>query len=147
MGTTTLLDLFTARVSDYPDLPAVLAGDVVLTYADLDRRANDLAHRLVAAGAGPEKVVALQLPRSVEIVVAQLAVLKAGAAYVPVDPAYPAERIAAMLADAKPCLVIDDPAWVGEGERDTPPGTGAPEPEHAAYVIYTSGSTGRPKGV
>jgi amino acid adenylation domain-containing protein/non-ribosomal peptide synthase protein (TIGR01720 family) len=147
MGTTTLLDLFTARVSDDPDLPAVLAGDVVLTYADLDRRANHLAHRLVAGGAGPEEVVALQLPRSVEIVVAQLAVLKAGAAYVPVDPAYPAERIEAMLTDAKPCLVIDDPAWVGDGERDTPPGTAAPEPAHAAYVIYTSGSTGRPKGV
>ncbi|TDV57554.1 non-ribosomal peptide synthase protein (TIGR01720 family)/amino acid adenylation domain-containing protein [Actinophytocola oryzae] len=149
MGSTTLLDLFALRVADDPDSPAVLAQDVTLSYAELDRRVNRLAHKLVADGAGPEKVVALLLPRSVEIVVAQLAVLRAGAAYVPVDPAYPAERVEAMLADARPCLVVDDPAWVRDdaGGEDTPPGGGSPRPEYAAYVIYTSGSTGRPKGV
>jgi len=149
MGATTLLDLFAARVANDPALPAVLAGDETITYADLDRRANRLAHRLVAGGAGPERVVALLLPRSAEIVVAQLAVLKAGAAYVPVDPDYPAERIDAMLADARPCLVLGDPAEVSGAtdEPDTPPDTGVRRPEHAAYVIYTSGSTGRPKGV
>ncbi len=153
MGATTLLDLFTARVARDPAQPAILAdspgGSVVISYAALDRRANRLAHKLRRHGAGAEKVVALLLPRSVEIVVAQLAVLKAGAAYVPVDPAYPAERIEAMLADAKPCLVVDDPAWVTDVEHYpvTPPDTGPTRPEHAAYVIYTSGSTGRPKGV
>ncbi|OLF16234.1 hypothetical protein BU204_17860 [Actinophytocola xanthii] len=149
MGATSLLDLFAARVADDPDLPAVLAEDTVLSYAELDRRSNRLACRLVRCGAGPETVVALQLPRSVEIVVAQLAVLKAGAAYVPVDPAYPAERIEAMLADAKPCLVVNDPAWVSDTADlpATPPDLAAVRPEHAAYVIYTSGSTGRPKGV
>jgi amino acid adenylation domain-containing protein/non-ribosomal peptide synthase protein (TIGR01720 family) len=150
MGATTLLDLFAARVANDPDLPAVIAGDETISYAELDRRANRLAHRLVAGGAGPEKVVALLLPRSAEIVVAQLAVLKAGAAYVPVDPDYPAERIEAMLADARPCLVIDDPAEVASTAAagpDTPVVTGVIRPEHAAYVIYTSGSTGRPKGV
>jgi amino acid adenylation domain-containing protein len=147
MGATTLLDLFTARVATDPDLPAVLADGVTISYADLDRRANRLAHKLVARGAGQEKVVALLLPRSVEIVVAQLAVLKAGAAYVPVDPAYPAERIDGMLADAKPCLVISDPAWVDCAGPETPPDPGPMRPENAAYVIYTSGSTGIPKGV
>jgi amino acid adenylation domain-containing protein/non-ribosomal peptide synthase protein (TIGR01720 family) len=155
MGATTLLDLFTARVAGDPALPAILVDDtgpgepVGISYADLDCRANRLAHKLVERGAGAERVVALLLPRSVEIVVAQLAVLKAGAAYVPVDPDYPAERIEAMLADAKPCLVIDDPAWVTDVDDypGSPPDTGAPRPEHAAYVIYTSGSTGRPKGV
>ncbi|HEX6352085.1 MAG TPA: amino acid adenylation domain-containing protein [Actinophytocola sp.] len=148
MGATTLLDLFAARVAADPDLPAVLADGTALSYAELNDRADRLAHKLIAGGAGPEKVVALLLPRSVEIVVAQLAVLKAGAAYVPVDPAYPAERIEAMLADARPCLVVDDQTWVADaGEVVGPPETGPIRPEHAAYVIYTSGSTGRPKGV
>ena len=146
---TTLLDLFAARVAEAPDRPAVRAGDTSISYAELDRRANRLAHRLVEGGAGPERLVALSLARSVEIVVAQLAVLKAGAAYLPVDPSYPAERITAMLADARPCLVLDDPAQVSgtEGCPDDPPDIGARHPGHAAYVIYTSGSTGRPKGV
>ena len=150
MGATTLLDLFTARVTGDPDSPAVISGDETISYADLDRRANRLAHRLAAGGAGPERVVALLLPRSAEIVVAQLAVLKAGAAYVPVDPDYPAERIEAMLADARPCLVLDDPAEVANAAGagpDTPSDIGVRRPEQAAYVIYTSGSTGRPKGV
>jgi amino acid adenylation domain-containing protein/non-ribosomal peptide synthase protein (TIGR01720 family) len=146
--TTTLLDLFAACVNGDPDVPALVTGGAPVAYDELDRRANRLAHRLAACGAGPEELVALVLPRSVEIVVAQLAALKAGAAYLPVDPAYPAERITAMLADARPCVVVDDPAWVRD-TADLP--DWAPEvdirPEHAAYVIYTSGSTGRPKGV
>ncbi|GAA4431815.1 hypothetical protein GCM10023148_37060 [Actinokineospora soli] len=99
---------------------------------------------LAARGARPETLVALLLPRSPELVVAQVAVAKTGAAYLPVDPDYPAERIAFMLADADPVLVVDDPAQLVEvdGEPLEPPALDSP-----AYVIYTSGSTGRPKGV
>src|SRR5207302_8492799 len=98
--------LFEAQVARTPDAPAVLCETGALTYAELEARANRLAHLLIEGGAGPERIVALALPRSVEIVVAQLAVVKAGAAYLPVDPAYPAERISFMLADARPVLVL-----------------------------------------
>ncbi|NBH08192.1 non-ribosomal peptide synthetase, partial [Amycolatopsis sp. SID8362] len=103
-----------------------------------------LAHRLVAEGAGPEQLVALRLPRSADLVVAVLAVLKAGAGYLPIDPAYPAARIEAMLADADPVCVVDDVA--ADGQPDTAPGVRV-DPGNTAYVIYTSGSTGVPKGV
>ena len=91
--------MFQAKVARTPDAPAVLFEDGtadgrVVTYAELEHRANRLARAVIARGAGPERVVALMLPRSVEIVVAQLAVAKAGAAFLPVDPAYPPERIA-----------------------------------------------------
>ena len=156
-----------------PDAPAVLCETGALTYAELEARANRLAHLLIEGGAGPERIVALALPRSVEIVVAQLAVVKAGAAYLPVDPAYPAERISFMLADARPVLVLtlsdlvhelgcpdgmpvlvlDDPATAAalEGRPQRAP-TDADRHRplrlaNPAYVIYTSGSTGRPKGV
>ncbi|MGH3616015.1 MAG: amino acid adenylation domain-containing protein, partial [Pseudonocardia sp.] len=184
----TFPELFEAQVARAPDAPALLFGatsdiessdiessdiESSLSYADLDARANRLAHLLIAGGAGPDQVVALVLPRSADIVVAQLAVLKAGAAFLPVDPAYPAERIAFMLADARPVsvltrrdvapvlpggggasvLVVDEPAVRSELARmaDRAP-TDADRcsplvPEHLAYVIYTSGSTGRPKGV
>ncbi|MET8091481.1 amino acid adenylation domain-containing protein [Micromonospora sp. NPDC005220] len=149
-----------------PEAPALVEGDRTYSYAELNALANRLARRLIAAGAGPEQRIAVLLPRSAELVVALLAVLKSGAAYVPVDPDYPAERIAFMLADAAPALVLASP------ETDVPPGTpaldatevlrtAAPDPgdpsdadrshpldpAHPAYVIYTSGSTGRPKGV
>jgi non-ribosomal peptide synthetase component F len=102
----TLPALFEAQVARTPDAPALLFDGGSHTFAELEARANRLAHLLIARGAGPERVVALALPRSVEIIVAQLAVLKAGAAFLPVDPAYPAERIAFMLADAEPVVVL-----------------------------------------
>ncbi|MEU4768131.1 amino acid adenylation domain-containing protein [Actinosynnema sp. NPDC023794] len=145
----TVPELFAEQVARRPDDPAVTSAGTTLTYAELNARANRLAHLLVERGAGPDRLVAVALPRSVELVVAVLAVLKAGAAYVPVDPNYPAARIDFMLSDARPLLVIDaDTAW---SERAvTRPDTDPAPPlstEHPAYVIYTSGSTGRPKGV
>ncbi|MFF1423227.1 amino acid adenylation domain-containing protein, partial [Streptomyces sp. NPDC058280] len=116
-----------------------------LTYGELNERANRLAHHLIGRGAGPERTVALLLPRSLEMVVAVLGVLKSGAAYLPVDPEYPAERIAYMLEDAQPLLVLDALPDLG-GQPETDPGVRI-LPEHPAYIIYTSGSTGRPKGV
>ncbi|MFE7529684.1 amino acid adenylation domain-containing protein, partial [Kitasatospora sp. NPDC057542] len=140
--------LFEAQVRATPDAEAVVFEDTVLTYGELNRRANRLAHALIARGVGPEQVVALCLPRSVELVVAVLAVLKAGAAYLPVDPDYPAARIEYMLADARPAVVLDDLAAVDApgAYPDTDPLV-VPDARHPAYVIYTSGSTGRPKGV
>ncbi|MFT7834710.1 amino acid adenylation domain-containing protein [Saccharothrix sp. BKS2] len=128
-----------------PDAAAVVSAEGEVSYRELDERANRLAHLLIAKGARRERIVALAMPRSVDIVVARLAVLKAGAAYLPIDPAYPAERIAFMIADADPLLVLDGPLDTADQ-----PAT-APEvdihPDDPAYVIYTSGSTGRPKGV
>ncbi|MGY0235151.1 amino acid adenylation domain-containing protein [Longispora urticae] len=158
-STATLPDLFEARAAATPDAPAVLSGADPVSYADLDRRANRLARLLLARGVRAEDVVALALPRSVDLVAAQLAVLKTGAAYLPVDPDYPAERVAFMLADSRAGVLVapaDFPADTGavrvdidtplDGYADTaPPRTvSALNP---AYVIYTSGSTGRPKGV
>ncbi len=163
----TLPRLFEAQVERTPDLPAVLYDGGSLAFADLETRANRLAHLLIRRGVGPEDVVALALTRSVEIVVAQLAVVKAGAAYLPVDPAYPPERIGFMLSDAAPVLVVTRAGEVlpdgvdvlvldeqdaalaampahapADADRTAPL-----LPAHPAYVIYTSGSTGRPKGV
>ncbi|MFF1918952.1 amino acid adenylation domain-containing protein, partial [Streptomyces sp. NPDC058239] len=169
----TLPELFEAQVARTPDALALVSGGVELTYAELNGRANRLARYLVACGAGPERLVAVALPRSADLFVALLAVLKSGAAYVPVDPEYPADRIAYMLADAAPVLVLTDTATAGllvqEGTArrvllDEPEVLRAVAdqrdddlsdhdrlssvvPVHAAYVIYTSGSTGWPKGV
>ncbi|MBQ0896940.1 amino acid adenylation domain-containing protein, partial [Micromonospora sp. U56] len=148
-----------------PDAVALICEAVSLTYAELNAAANRLARVLVARGAAPETRVALALPRSPELLVAVLAVLKSGAAYVPVDTGYPAGRIAYLLADAEPTLVLALPetaalvpagAVVLDGEVGAEQADGdltdadraAPlRPEHPAYVLYTSGSTGRPKGV
>ncbi|MFI0862141.1 amino acid adenylation domain-containing protein [Streptomyces smyrnaeus] len=141
--------LFEEQVRSTPGAVAVSAADTTLTYGELNARANRFAHALIARGIGAEDVVALALPRSQELVTAILGVLKAGAAYLPVDPAYPAARIEYLLTDARPTLVIDDPLTVAElaqGRPDTDPGI-LVDPLHPAYVIYTSGSTGRPKGV
>ncbi|MFE6750926.1 amino acid adenylation domain-containing protein [Kitasatospora purpeofusca] len=154
---------FAAQVAATPAATALVFGELRLSYAELDARANRLAHGLLAAGIGPESVVALALPRSAETVVAQLAVLKAGAAFLPLDAEYPLERTAHMLADARPAAVLSTDAWplpqVLEGltvlpaDADAWSEQSAEAPElrigtdHAAYVIYTSGSTGRPKGV
>ncbi|MFD9375440.1 amino acid adenylation domain-containing protein [Streptomyces sp. NPDC059999] len=141
----TLHGLFEATVSRTPEAPAVVSGDLVLSYARLEARANRLAHWLTDRGVGPEGVVALVLPRSVDSVVARLAVLKAGAAYLPVDPEYPTERIAFMLDDARPVLVLRELPQTDDQASHRP--ASAVAPENPAYVIYTSGSTGRPKGV
>ncbi|WP_255663135.1 non-ribosomal peptide synthetase [Myxococcus sp. RHSTA-1-4] len=160
----TVHALFEAQAGRMPEAVAVVYGGAALTYAELDQRANRLAHRLHALGAGRGSTVGLCVERSAELVVGMLAILKAGAAYVPLDPAYPRERLAWMLADAgAPVLLTQERlrgtlpvegvrvlALDGEGVLDGMPAT-APESgagaEDAAYVIYTSGSTGTPKGV
>ena len=155
-----------------PGAVAVVCGERELSYAELDRRANRLARYLVSRGAGAERIVALALPRGELMVVALLAVMKAGAAYLPVDLDYPAARIAFMLADACPVLLVSDSETAGRlPAGDVPvvvldrggtaseiaglPGVAVTDDEriaplrvgHPAYVVYTSGSTGTPKGV
>ncbi len=139
----TLPELFREQVARTPDALALVFGDERLSYAELDVRVERTARVLAGLGAGPERTVAVSLPRSVELVVALLAVHRAGAAYLPLDPDYPADRLAYMLADAQPVCVIEDRLPEGpSGELPT-----GYHPSHPAYVIYTSGSTGRPKGV
>jgi amino acid adenylation domain-containing protein len=147
----TLAGAFARQVAEHPDLPAVLHGEDVLSYRELDERTDRLAGRLIRAGAGPESRVMVVLPRSPAFVIAVLGVLKSGAAYVPLDPRNPEERRRWVREDTAPLLVLDSPEAVMEppepdGEL---PGFAAAEVPvaAAAYVIYTSGSTGRPKGV
>ncbi|MFF8646099.1 amino acid adenylation domain-containing protein, partial [Streptomyces sp. NPDC015345] len=166
---TSLSELFEQQAARTPDSCALQFEDSALSYRELDTRANRLAHLLRSMGAGPESRVAVAIPRSLDLVVALLAVLKVGGAYLPVDSEYPAERIAFMLADAEPTallttqhlksglpaptglqvVVVDDPAT----RRQTEAFTGEHPPlalvssSQAAYLIYTSGSTGEPKGV
>ncbi len=163
----TLPGLFGVQAARTPDAVAVICGEQAVSYRELDVRAGRLARVLSGYGAGPESVVAVVLERSADLLVALLGVLKAGAAYLPVDPGYPAGRIAFMLADAGPVCVLTS-AELGAGLPAlgaapvlavgdlTPAGSGdghlastgtALLPGHPAYVIYTSGSTGRPKGV
>ncbi|MFE9749522.1 amino acid adenylation domain-containing protein [Saccharothrix saharensis] len=145
---TTLPALFTAQARRTPDAVALVAEGQTLTYAELDARVERLAAALHARGAARERVVAVLLPRSVDLVVALHAVHRAGAAYLPVDPGYPADRVAFMLADADPVLVLDADAL---RDLEDAPAVDVALPEvrgaDPAYVIYTSGSTGRPKGV
>ncbi|MEU4898133.1 amino acid adenylation domain-containing protein [Streptomyces sp. NPDC044780] len=168
----TLPDLFAAQAARTPSAVAVSDGATSLTYAELNRSANRLAHLLITRGAGPERLVALALPRSADLIVAVLAVLKSGAAYLPLDPGYPRERLELMLRQAAPAVVVttrdlagtltgtasdqlalDDPdiltALAGQPADDlTDEQRTAPlSPEHPAYTIFTSGSTGTPKGV
>ncbi|RKH68395.1 amino acid adenylation domain-containing protein, partial [Corallococcus llansteffanensis] len=160
----TLPELLQAQVERTPDAVALVFEDRTLTYRELDARANQLAHALIARGVGPEVRVGLLLERSLELVVALLATLKAGGAYVPFDPAYPAQRLTWMLEDARPAVLLAqehllsrlpaqeapvlclDTQWedVALQPRHAPP----PRATHdsLAYVIFTSGSTGRPKG-
>jgi amino acid adenylation domain-containing protein len=147
---TTLPELLARQVRATPDALAVVHEDTILTYAELDRRSNQLARHLISLGAGPEQVVALSLPRSVEVVVAVWATLKAGAAYLPVDPEYPADRRSFMLADARPAVTLTrlvDVAHLPSTDLAPAERLGPLLPDHPAYVIYTSGSTGRPKAV
>ncbi|WP_391858379.1 amino acid adenylation domain-containing protein [Streptomyces silvisoli] len=147
----TLAELFERQAARTPDASAV-DGPRQLTYAQVDRAANRLAHQILRRGAGPETVVALALPRGPEMVVAQLAVAKAGGAFLPVDPNYPEQRREFMLRDADAHLVLDDPGqvWAAHGPDTAPTDADRPAAltaDHPAYVIYTSGSTGTPKGV
>ncbi|MCD0448728.1 amino acid adenylation domain-containing protein [Actinocorallia sp. API 0066] len=141
--------VFERRAAERPDAPALTFEDTTLTYGELNTRANRLARHLIKKGAAPERFVALRLPRSLDLVVAVLAVLKTGAAYVPIDPDYPEERIAYTLADSAPVFTVDEELLAAAdltGYADTDPSVEM-SPDHPAYVIYTSGSTGRPKGV
>ncbi|MBO2449477.1 amino acid adenylation domain-containing protein [Actinomadura barringtoniae] len=142
-------DLFAARAAKDPELTALVCGEAEMSFGELAGRVNRLARWLIAAGTGPGDPVAVLLPRSADAVVAMLAVLTAGAMYVPVDASQPAERVRSILADAAPKLVITADE-LAEAEHGWPAGskvTATPEPSDPAYMIYTSGSTGRPKGV
>ncbi len=160
-----LLDApFRRRVGQTPDAPAVLWGDRRLSYGDLDRAADRLARRLVAAGVGPEVPVALCVGRSPALVVGLLAILRSGGVYVPLDPSLPEDRLAFLVADSGARVVVAGEGLVGPWAADLPqlspgpdgamPDGGLPPvpagrtgPGNLAYLIYTSGSTGTPKGV
>ncbi|MEE1928325.1 amino acid adenylation domain-containing protein [Streptomyces sp. TRM 70351] len=169
--TGTLTDLFERQVRARPERVAVTCEGERLTYAELDARANRLARLLAERGAAPGRVVALALPRGPRLLPALLAVLKTGAAYLPLDPGHPAERLRLVMDDAAPvllvtetgsrphpagdvpALVLDDPAVAADlaarpaGELTGPERPGPRSPSDTAYIIHTSGSTGRPKGV
>ncbi|MBW8848812.1 MAG: amino acid adenylation domain-containing protein, partial [Burkholderiales bacterium] len=163
-------ELFEDQAERTPEAIALVFEDDSLSYAELNAQANRLAHHLIALGVQPDTRVAIALPRGIEMVVAQLATLKAGGAYVPLDPDYPTERLAFMLADSAPRVLVAQ-AGVRGALSELPPSLAVlaldaesrpweafpaanPEPRglgltpaHLAYVIYTSGSTGTPKGV
>ncbi|WP_416422489.1 amino acid adenylation domain-containing protein [Pseudomonas sp. App30] len=164
LAAASLVPLFERQAAQAPASLALIASDQTLDYAALNRRANRLARALRASGVQPDDRVAVACERDSQLLVALLAVLKAGAAYVPLDPEFPVERLGHMLADsgarllltqqhllaelpAHPntwCLDRDQALWADEDASDLAPVT---QPQHLAYVIYTSGSTGRPKGV
>ncbi|MFE2053935.1 amino acid adenylation domain-containing protein, partial [Streptomyces sp. NPDC059459] len=167
----SLTDLFEAQATRSPDAIAVVDEGTELSYSDLNDRANRLARLLIGKGVGPEDRVAVMVDRSIHLVTVLLGVVKAGAAYVVIDSEYPADRIAYVVDDARPSVVVttrdlahvlpeevarvivDDPAVIGElramdgGDLSDGDRPGALLPAHPVYVIYTSGSTGRPKGV
>jgi len=169
-GAQTLADLIAPHVAATPDAPAVVCGAESVTYGELDRRANQLAHYLRGRGVGPDRLVGVCLEQTAELAVTLLGVLRAGGAYLPLDPELPPNRLATMLADARPAVVLtsaellpaltpDDPglpvpaatclAEVADEIAacpQTPPEVAATG-DCLAYVIYTSGSTGTPKGV
>ncbi len=163
-------ELLEEQAGKTPEAVAVVCGEEELSYGELNRRANQLAHYLRELGVKPEERVGICVERSVEMVVGVVGVLKAGGAYVPLDPAYPAERLRYMIEDSAPVVLLTqghlEKWWAGMGDSvrvldlgsASPPwrehaesspardGIGA-DPQHLAYVIYTSGSTGTPKGV
>ncbi|SHO57056.1 non-ribosomal peptide synthetase [Vibrio quintilis] len=162
--------LFEQQAMCRSDATAVVSHDCSLTYGELNARANQLAHGLIEKGVQPGRCVAIAVERSCDMVVAMLATLKAGAAYVPLDPVFPAQRLQYMVADSQPAVLISDSSMVLEDTigshltgldiidlkqdrqwfsqlPETNPGVPALNAEQLAYVIYTSGSTGKPKGV
>ncbi len=142
----TLITAFEKQVELTPSRTALIFEGQKLSYAEMNARANRLAHWLIEQGAGPETLVAVRRPRSFELLVALYAVLKAGAAYLPIDPDLPEERVTYMLDDATPLLILDELPDVS-AYPVTNPSTVDVAVTNAAYVIYTSGSTGGPKGV
>ncbi|WP_397252199.1 amino acid adenylation domain-containing protein [Peribacillus simplex] len=165
--------LLEEQVKKYPQHIALVFGETSLTYEEVNKKANQLARLLIAKGIGPEQFVALALPRSLEMVIGLLAVLKAGAAYLPLDPEYPADRLSFMLSDAQPAcvltdssvasklpdmkdisqIILDEASTIEELEHHSPINPTDVDrirplsPLNSAYIIYTSGSTGVPKGV
>lgn len=164
-ATPTMQQLFEAQAEQTPDHVALVFEKRRLTYRELNLRANQLAHHLRRLGAKPDARVAICMARSLEMVIAVLATLKAGAAYVPLDPTFPADRLAYMLDDADPVVLLTqqsllsalptkdvrtfcmDSQWAGLATEAAGNPVNLTLPEHLAYVIYTSGSTGRPKGI
>ncbi len=161
----TIHGMFEARAAETPDACAVSLGDDALTYRELNKRANRLAHRLRGLGIGPDVPVAVCMNRNPSLIVALIGILKAGGAYVPLDPSYPRERLAFMLEDTNAPVLVTEAPLAGElpasrarvilldaegdalaGERADNPANGAGA-GNLAYIIYTSGSTGLPKGV
>ena len=163
-------ELFEAQVEKTPDAVAVVFKDQELSYGELNRRANRLAHYLRELGVKPDNRVAICLERSLEMIVGLMAILKAGGAYVPLDPAYPVERLRFMMEDSGPVALLTQahlrelfpgadntlpvldldaaaPPWKDRPDTDPDPDAIGLSPQHLAYVIYTSGSTGQPKGV
>lgn len=157
--------LVESQAEQTPEATAVVFGQEIITYGELNGRANQLAHHLQKLGVGPETVVGVCLERSADLIIALLAVLKTGAAYAPMDPTYPPERLAFMLADAQSpvvlthshiaprlaqkssrllCLDTAEPTLAHETAANPPART---QTHNLAYIIYTSGSTGQPKGV
>ena len=163
--TDSVVRRFERQCAAHPDAPALEFQGSQVSYAELDARANRLAHHLRQSGVERDRLVGIAIERTPDMVVAVLAVLKAGGAYVPLDPQYPRERLAYMLADASPVLVLTQQALLAQlplqgvsafcldtqeaGLADAPQGHTWPDPaaDDLAYVIYTSGSSGRPKGV
>ncbi|MGJ5235415.1 amino acid adenylation domain-containing protein, partial [Bradyrhizobium oligotrophicum] len=160
-------ELIADQAQRRPAAVALVHGDERLTYRELEAKANRLAHHLIAHGAGPDRLVAICQQRGIDVIISILAVLRAGAAYLPLDPVYPAQRLREIVADAEPGLLLCDEAGAGSlGEvacpvidvkRDASAWQGQPDlapdvaacgltSRHLAYVIYTSGSTGKPKG-
>jgi amino acid adenylation domain-containing protein len=161
----TIDALFARQAASTPDAVAVTCADVRLTYRDLEARANQLARFMQTRGVTPGSLVAVSMERSVEMIVAFLAILKAGAGYLPIDSSYPLERLAMIFADARPVMLLTqerlveslpkteatvvcvDRDWPAIAREDAGPLDRTGRPETNAYVIYTSGSTGKPKGV
>jgi non-ribosomal peptide synthetase component F len=162
-------ELFEEQVERSPDAVALVYEEQSLTYGELNAKANRLAHHLHMLGVGPDARVAICLERGIEMVVAMMATLKAGGAYVPLDPDYPSERLAYMLEDSNPAVLlargavnsalaarlltiprldleIDETQWVGQSEQNLGLSATGSDARSLAYIIYTSGSTGLPKG-
>src|SRR5581483_7529964 len=142
-----LVEQFERQAERAGEAIAVVCDDAAISYRLLNARANTIARRLRRDGIGVEDVVGISLPRSIDMIAALLGVLKAGAAYLPLDPLAPATRLAWMRADAKPRCVLTAVDAPGEERDNLRQDEAARSPQRAAYVIYTSGSTGHPKGV